>query len=91
MTNYPEDGLKGSAVIIVALVLTAALLFLKFSPDLPIDVDVGGAATIAKNEVPYTEKALLGDFLGTCEDSDGGLNERVKGITNAKGEEAEDE
>lgn len=91
MANYPEDGLKGSTVIIVAIVLTAALLFLKFSPDLPIDVDVGGAASLAKNEVPYTEKALLGDFLGTCEDSDGGLNERVKGIVNANGESAEDE
>ncbi len=91
MQNYPEDGLKGSTVIIVALVLVAALLFLKFSSDLPIDIDVGGAASIAKNEIPYTEKALLGDFLGSCEDSDGGLNERVKGVTNANGESVEDE
>lgn len=91
MITYPEDGLKGSTVIIVALVLIAALVFLKLTPDLPIDVDIGGAATIAKNEVPYTEKELLGDFLGTCEDSDGGLNERVKGVVNAGGESAEDE
>src|SRR3989338_6332704 len=86
-----EDGLKGSAVVIVTIVLAVALILLKFNLQLPFGIDVGGAATIAKTEIPYTEKALLDEFRGECYDSDGGLNELVKGTIRANAEIAEDE
>ena len=91
MAKYPDDGLKGSTVLIVTFVLAMALVFLAFNSQLPFLIDVGGAATIAKTETPYTEKALLEEFRGECYDSDGGLNELVKGTIRAHAEIAEDE
>ena len=91
MTKYPDDGLKNSTVLIVTFVLALALVFLSFNKGLPFSIDVGGAATIAKTETPYTEKALLEEFRGECFDSDGGLNELVKGTIRANAEIAEDE
>src|SRR3989338_3379593 len=91
MTKYPDDGLKNSTVLIVTFVLALALVFLSFNKGLRYSIDVGGAATIAKTETPYTEKALLEEFRGECFDSDGGLNELVKGTIRANAEIAEDE
>ncbi|MDP4012829.1 MAG: hypothetical protein Q8R00_04470 [Candidatus Nanoarchaeia archaeon] len=84
-----QEGVEGSAVLIITIVLITALFLLRLAPNLPSAVDIGGASTISEGD-KYTEQSLIRDITGACFDTDGGINELVKGTVTINENFAED-